>query len=707
MFNKKTLPVLLPILAIGIFVWVQSWARHNPSSKYERILHAVGEMLEQDHYSPKRIDDAFSQKIFIKVLKRLDPDKSIFISTDSISLQQQYGNVIDDEVHGEKAVSFIPAIYKLYNQRLNDAEKICDILLANPFSFVQNETVVLDGEKLHFPLNNNDLQEQWRKKLKYFVLERYAEMIEQRLKSTIKDSIHSKTDAQLEADARNKVKKMMGRMFSRLHKEKEEDHFNAFVDDITTTMDPHTNFFPPIEKRVFDEQMSGHFYGIGAQLREEDGNIKITSLITGAPAWKSGQIGINDAIIKVAQNDNTVTDITGYAIEDAVKLIRGAKGTTVTLTLKKVDGSIKTVKLIRDEIVQDETFARSLIVKGKYKIGYIYLPEFYADFEKSNGARCSDDVAKEIQKLKKENVQGIIMDLRRNGGGSLMDVVKMVGFFIPDGPVVQVRDREGRSNTYNDQDTSVLWSGPLAVMVNEFSASASEIFAAAIQDYKRGIIIGSSSTYGKGTVQRNVPLSGNNIFSNNNDDLGTIKLTLQKFYRINGGSTQLKGVVPDVILPDNLEYLKLREKDDPDALPWDVIEKSNYKNWNNGDYLKQVSAIYQQQLMVNPVFSQIQKGAQWLSKENDKVYSLQLSTYQSEQKKIRTMVNQLDTLVKTKKELDLMTLPADAPQYNAMDKGKSERYRQWVQNLKSDLYLDETVNIVADMLQQGNWVRAK
>lgn len=702
MFNKKTLPVILPILAIGIFIWIQSWARHNPATKYERILEAVREILEQDHYSPKPIDDAFSKEVFKKILKRLDPDKSILFSTDSISLQQQYGNVIDDEIKGQKPVNFIPAVYKLYIQRLNEAEKIASTILTYPFSFTQNEAVILDGEKIPFPLNNKELQEQWRKKLKYFVLERYAELIEQRAKSTVKDSIHNKTDMQLEVEARNKIAKVITRLFSRLHKETEEDQFNDFVDDIATCMDPHTNFFPPIEKRVFDEQISGRFYGIGAQLREEDGNIKITSIITGSPAWKSGQISINDAIIKVAQSDSMAVDITGYAIEDAVKIIRGKKGTAVILTLKKTDGTIKTVKLIRDEIIQDETFARSLIVNGKYKIGYIYLPEFYADFEKSDGARCSDDVAKEIKKLKKENVQAIIMDLRRNGGGSLMDVIKMVGLFIPKGPVVQVRYREGKSNVYNDDDTAVLWPGPLAVMVNELSASASEIFAAAIQDYKRGIIIGSSSTYGKGTVQRNIPLN-DNIFSN--DDLGTIKLTLQKFYRIDGSSTQLKGVNPDIILPDNLEYIKIREKDNPDALPWDVIGKSNYTTWNTGDYLKQVTSIYQHQLNNDPIFSQIQKNAKWLSEQNDKKYTLQLNTYQAEQKQIYNMASKLDSLVKTKKALNLTTMAEDSIQYSKTDKGKIERYKQWVQSLKTDLYLDQTTNIVNDILQQGNWTR--
>ena len=701
MFNKKTLPVIMPILAVASFIWIQSWGRNKDDGKYERILQVVSQMLEQAHYSPKIINDDFSQEVLIKVLKRLDPDKSIFLSIDSTALQKQYGHLIDDEIHGKAPIAFVPAVHKLYNQRLTDLEKVYKSVLAQPFTFTQAETLVMDGDKLAFAINSNEQQNQWRKKLKYYVLERYVDLLDQRSKATAKDTAAHKTDAQLKIEARNKVIKIMDRMFLRLHKETEENQFNAFVDDITTSMDPHTNFFPPAEKRAFDEQMSGRFYGIGAQLKEEDGNIKITSIITGTPAWKNGQLSINDVITKVAQSDSNAVDITGYAVQEAVKLIRGQKGTTVVLTIKKVDGSTKTVRLVRDEIVQDETFARSVIVVGKHKIGYIYLPEFYADFDRTNGARCSEDVAKEIRKLKKENVQAIVMDLRNNGGGSLIDVVKMVGFFIPSGPVVQVKDRAGRPNSFIDEDTSVLWTGPLAVMVNEFSASASEIFAAAIQDYNRGIIIGSSSTYGKGTVQRSISLD--NSFFSDDTEIGNLKLTLQKFYRINGGSTQLKGVTPDIILPDNLEYLKLREKDNPDALPWDVMPKAIYKPWNNGVYLKQITASYQQKITADPIFMAIQKNAAWLAKENDKVYSLQLSTYQVEQKKIKTVVSQLDSMIKINKPLQINNLPQDAAKYNSVDKEKSERYKEWLKSLKTDIYLSQTIDIISDIFQQGNW----
>jgi len=689
---------------IGIFIQVQSWARRDSGGKYEKILQIVGQMLEQGHYSPKPIDDYFSRAIFLKFLKRIDPDKAIFLSADSMHLQQQYGNTIDDEILGQKTVEFLPAVYKLYNQRLSEAEKIYKNILTKPFSFNQSDTIVFDSEKRSFPNTPLDLQEQWRKKLKYLVLERYVDLLEQRSKATLKDTlVFKKTDAQLEIEARKRVEKITTRMFVRLHKETEEDQFNAYVDDIATSMDPHSNFFPPIEKRGFDESMSGRFYGIGAGLKEEDGNIKITNIITGTPAWKSGQIHANDIIVKVAQGDSSAVDITGYSLGDAIKLIRGKKGTAVVLTLKKTDGSIKTLKLIRDEIIQDETFARSVIVKEKSLIGYIYLPEFYADFERPNGARCSEDVAKEIKKLKQENVQAIVIDLRRNGGGSLLEVAKMVGYFIPSGPVVLSRDRRGNIDTYNDQDTSVLWSGPLTVMVDEFSASASEIFAAAIQDYNRGIIIGSN-THGKGTIQRPIALNNNDM---GNDDLGTIKLTLQKFYRINGGSTQQKGVTPDILLPDYFEYLKLREKDIPDALPWDVIQKSNYSTWNDGNYIKQIAKESQQKINMNPVFSQIQKNTAWLANRNDKIYSLQLSDYQADQKKTHDIVKQLDSLTKTAVKLSVSFPTQDQNKYSKMDKDKSERYNAWLKALSEDIYLSEVVNITNNTLKQGNWGRKK
>ncbi|MES1217376.1 MAG: carboxy terminal-processing peptidase [Bacteroidota bacterium] len=472
-------------------------------------------------------------------------------------------------------------------------------------------------------------------------------------------------------------------------------------------MDPHSEFFPPVDKRYFDEEMSGRFFGIGASLQYDDGNIKVSSILTGSPAWKSGELQAGDLIVKVGEGKEEPVELTGFVVTDAVKLIRGKKGTEVRLTIKKQDGAMKVISLIRDEIVQDETFARSAIVKNATsKIGYIYLPEFYADFDHPNGNRSYVDVAKEVAKLKEEKVDGIVIDLRNNGGGSLYDVVQMAGLFIDEGPIVQVKDRDNRASVLKDKDKSVLYSGPLAVMVNEFSASASEIFAAAIQDYNRGVIIGSTSTYGKGTVQRNIGLDPETGFSLSNSDLGTIKLTLQKFYRINGGSTQLKGVYSDVVLPDNLENLKVREKDDPDALPWDEINKAPYSNWAAGYDIKTIQKLSSERLESNVAFKLIKDNTDWLSRQNDKSYSLQIDKYRKEQKMIRATIRQNEALLKLQNEMNVSALSTETNKW-ASDKNKMDRFNQWLKNLQKDIYLDQAVKVVDDMINQQNLAKAK
>jgi carboxyl-terminal processing protease len=373
----------------------------------------------------------------------------------------------------------------------------------------------------------------------------------------------------------------------------------------------------------------------------------------------------------------------------------------VRLTIKKTDGSIKVVSMIRDKIVQEETFARSAIVKGEHKMGYIFLPEFYANFDDPNGARCARDVANEIKKLKAENVEGIIMDLRYNGGGSLQDVIQMVGLFIEDGPVVQVKDRDGEASVYRDKDKGVLYSGPLVVMINEFSASASEIFAAAIQDYKRGLIVGTPS-FGKGTVQRNIGLDRNTGFFMPTSELGTLKLTLQKFYRINGGSTQLNGVKPDILLPDNFEFTKNREKDQRSPLPWDEIPKATYNVWPTGVDIAQVQTAYSQKVQADNAFSTIRNNAEYLSKVNDKTVNLYLPEYQSTQAKIKAAVKQNDELQTLKDPMDISYMTEDQDRINKMDKEKGERFMNWLKGVKTDRYLFETSRILEEMIKRGN-----
>lgn len=706
MFSKKSLPVVALILCAALVVGFKSlgWGGGTPPTKYEKILHNIGEMLSQIHYSPKKIDDNFSKEIFKKFLsEKIDGQKNIFLQSDVAQLKK-FETKIDDEILGGP-VEFVPAVSAIYKKRIIESEQYYKEFLAKPFEFTKEETANFNSEEIDYPATAEEKKEAWRKRMKFLVLERYADLREQREKNKGKEGNVAKSDADLEKEARERVQKIMDRSYDRLKRKfDDDDSFNSFVNTITETMDPHTTFFPPIEKRYFDEQMSGRFFGIGASLREEDGNIKIATLLTGSPAWKSGEVTAGDLIIKVAQGKEEPVDITGFIVEDAVKLIRGKKGTEVRLQLKKSDGTLKMVSLIRDEIVQDETFARSAVINTeKGKIGFIYLPEFYADFDNPKGARCSDDVRREVIRLKEQKVDGIIMDLRNNGGGSLYDVVQMVGFFIEDGPIVQVKDRDGKPQVYRDRDKTVLWDGPLGVMVNEFSASASEIFAAAIQDYNRGIIIGSTTTYGKGTVQRNIGLDKTLGILEPNSELGTIKLTLQKFYRINGGSTQLRGVSSDIALPDVLEYSPLREKNNPDALPWDEIQKADYHNWRYSLDLKPIKASSNSRINANPSFNIIKQNAEWLSKQNDKEYTLNYKKYQEEQKEIRNRVKQIDSLNKTSSEIDVEALGDDLKKLQ-YDEGKSERFKQWIKNLRTDIYLDESVKVVTDMIVQDNLV---
>ncbi|HTL10572.1 MAG TPA: carboxy terminal-processing peptidase [Chitinophagaceae bacterium] len=703
MFSRRSLPILLTVLVAGVFIAFRSLGtgNDNPPGRYEKILHNVGEMLTEIHYSPKDINDKFSKEVFKKYLALVDQDKGVFLQSD-INELRKFETKVDDEILGGP-VTFVPASFALFNKRLPEVEKLYKEILAQPFDFTKDETFVGDPEKRDYPANEAERKNFWHQRLKYLVLDRYVDMQEAQEKNKGKQGTVVRTNEQMEKDAREKVLKAMDRTFENYKiKLTEGELFSRYVNTITQTMDPHTDYFPPLEKRSFDEEMSGKFYGIGASLLYDEGNIKVNSILTGSPAYKSGEITVGDIVLKVAQGDAEPVELAGYYVQDAVKIIRGKKGTEVRLTLRKADGSIKVVKLIRDEIVQDETFARSSIVtNGKAKIGFIYLPEFYADFDDPKGRRCADDVAKEIIRLKEQKVDGIILDLRNNGGGSLYDVVKMVGLFVDEGPVVQVRDRDGKPSVLRDRDKNVLYEGPLAVMVNEFSASASEIFAAAIQDYKRGLIIGSTSTYGKGTVQRNIGLDKTQNFMSANSDLGTIKLTLQKFYRINGGSTQLKGVASDIVLPDFYEYSKLREKDDPDALPWDEIQKADYSTWKYSFDANNIRSSSQARVSVNPAFNLIKTNTEWLAKENDRVYSLNIDKFRDEKKKVSATYKQLETLNKLPKELVVTPLQEDSTKY-ANDKDKDDRFKAWLKSLRNDLYLDETVNVMNDMVNQHN-----
>jgi carboxyl-terminal processing protease len=589
-------------------------------------------------------------------------------------------------------------VSRIYALRIIETKAIFNQIMDQPFNFNLDDSVSLNSDKMAYPKDAAERAKRWEMLLKYRTIERYASLIEEREKNKDKEKFVYKNDSTLEAESRAYIKKSYKKRIESFEKTfTKEKQFELFLNSITGLMDPHTDYLAPVEKRSFTEQMSGVIYGIGAQLTQDDFGIRIASIQPGGPAWKSGQIVVNDVIVKIAQGAEEPVDVSGYETTDAVKLIRGNLGTEVRLTFRKPDGTFKVVSLIREKIVLDEGYARSVVIQnGADKYGYILLPDFYADFEREDGHRCSEDVAAEIKKLKAENVKGIIIDVRFNGGGSLYEVVQMAGLFIDKGPVVQIRNKEGRSQTLYDETPGILYDGPLVVMANEFSASASEIFAGAIQDYKRGIVVGSSSTYGKGTVQRNVafgkPLDSLGIQT----EYGAVKLTFQKFYRITGSSTQKKGVVPDVILPDEYEYLKYREKDNESALSWDEMERARYMVWPNNAPLSQVVQSTNLHIQNDTAINRFKENLRWVSNQIETPVYLKLDKFQAFKKRVQEVSKQNEQALKLKTPMNLAPIKVDYNKfYNNPDKSKQDRYQAWIKDLAKDFQVNESSKILA------------
>ena len=675
--------------------------------RHRKLLTTIGHLLESEHYNPRKIDDSFSGEVFEAYLKALDPEKNMFIQADIDSLSQ-FKKTIDDEIHGSK-IEFQPSVSKMYDRRYQEVKQVFESIIKAPFDFSIDDSIKLDTDSINYASNLDDRYKRWYQIIKYKCLERYATLIEDRAareksskqtdtaKTKAADKFVYKSDAELEVEARNTIAKSYRKRFEQQNKTfNDEKKFDLFLNSITSLMDPHTDYFAPVEKRSFTEQMSGVIYGIGAQLGADDNGVKIAVITPGGPAWKSGQLLVNDVIVKVAQGNQEPVDIAGYEVTDAVKLIRGDLGTEVRLTVKKPDGSIKIVALRREKIVLDEGYARSAVItKGTEKIGYILLPDFYADFEREDGHRCSKDVAEEVKKLKAEKVSGIIIDVRYNGGGSLYEVVQMVGLFIDKGPVVQIRDKEGRSQVLADETPGILYDGPLVVMVNEFSASASEIFAGAIQDYKRGIIVGSTSTYGKGTVQRNVafgkPLDSLGIQT----EYGAVKLTFQKFYRVTGSSTQKKGVVSDVVFPDEYELLKYREKDIPSALNWDVIQTVPYKPWVSNYNITKIALEATKKIEADTNTAKFKNNSKWIAAQMNHPAYLKLDKYTQYKKQVQSVIQQNEGILKLNKLMQVSATKADYDKfYNNTDKSKQDRYQAWLKLVAKDIQINESSDLL-------------
>ena len=550
--------------------------------------------------------------------------------------------------------------------------------------------------------NKKELIDRWRKQLKLQALSTITDKQKLEEDKKSKDaSYRSKSFDLIEKEVRENSLKSLNEYFDFIQKElTRNDWFSIYINAIVERFDPHTFYFSPEDKEKFDVSMSGTFEGIGARLQKKNDAVEISELISGGPAWKGKELEAGDLILKVAQGKEEPIDVAGMRLDDVVKKIKGPKGTEVRLTVKKVDGSIKVISIIRDEVETEETFAKSSIVeKDGKRFGIIYLPKFYISFENKENRDAYKDIAVEIERLKAQNIDGLVMDLRDNGGGSLETVVKMVGLFIPEGPVVQVKGPGRNPEILPDPDKKVQYDGPLVVMINNFSASASEIFAAAIQDYKRGIVVGSKHSYGKGTVQNVIDLN-QFIRGNSYGDLGALKTTIQKFYRINGGSTQREGVMSDIVFPDRYTYLDMGERDEESALPWDKIAPASYDPLPiNYD---QIIANSKKRIAANAYFKLIDENAKWIyERKDDNTFSLNLNQFKKEMEQSDAKIKKFKVLLDYNNKLNFSSLPNEVSLFEKDSLLKQKRER-WHEDLQKDVYIEETLNVIAEIKASKN-----
>ena len=729
-YMKRNYKVLLVIVGLSIALLSFIPKEKTDPEKDKLLLELLAFVIEKGHYNPAKIDDTFSKGVYKDYIAALDPSKRFFLQSDMEEFSK-FETSIDDQILN-KELTFFELTYTRLMKRMEESKTYYKDALEKPIDYSKNEDLNTDYDKMPFAKNAKELKERWRLQVKLSALSnlvdkqkleedyakdknktteenlaeykkslgtKYNASLEKKFLDDLekKKNEAPKTYQDLEKDARESSLKSLNDYFNFIKELNRNDWFSVYINSIATRFDPHTSYFAPEEKERFDVGISGKLEGIGARLQKKNDFTEISELISGGPAWRGKELEAGDVILKVAQGAGEPVDVVGMRLDDVVKKIKGPKGTEVRLTTKKTDGTIKVITIIRDEVEIEETYVKSSIIeKNGLKYGVINLPKFYINFEDKNSRDAGKDVALEVERLKKEGIQGIIMDVRDNGGGSLKTVVDIAGLFIDKGPIVQIKSAEGKKEVLYDRDEKIEWDGPLVIMINGFSASASEILAAAIQDYKRGIIIGSKQSYGKGTVQNVIDL---NQFVRGSDmgDLGALKTTTQKFYRINGGSTQLEGVKSDIVMPDRYEYLKMGERDVDNAMPWDKIDAAEYNLWNQQTNFETAIENSKIRMIENKQFNLIDENAKWLDERNKQnVYSLQINKFKTEQKNLLEISKKYKSIADYKNSFQFTSLPYEE-ELMKTDVSLKEKREDWHENLSKDIYIEEAIHILDDL----------
>lgn len=679
----------------------------TPKPRYTREM-VLGNILkgalENMHFTGKEINNDLSKSAYKSFLERLDYGKQFLLESDVKRLEKFREQFDDMIISGDLVV--LDGSSEVLNKRIGQIEKYVEELLAKPMEYTKKDTIETDPKKRNFAKTEKDLYAHWQRLMKYEVLNRIVDKKEEQNGLATDDKGNKKrpvtdkkmSDVEIEKDSREKVLKSYKKIFARLVNEKRSDKLDKFYNAITKVFDPHTNYLVPEEKEDFDIDMSGKLEGIGAILREDGSYIKVERIVPGSASWKTKEVEAEDVILKVGQGKDEPVDVVDMSLRDAVKLIRGKKGSEVRLTIKKPNGLIKVVPITRDVVEIDESYVKGTVLdlnSVSKKIGYINIPKFYRDFNDRAGRNVTDDTRREIERLNKEGVEGLIVDLRNNGGGALEDARMISGLFLEKGPIVQVKGNSGNPDILTDSDPKIDFQKPLVVLINRFSASASEIVAAALQDYGRAVIVGGEFSHGKGTVQAVVDLDGYiSPMAKSYSPLGALKITIQKFYRVNGSSTQYKGVTPDIILPDQFSHLESGEKFLDYSIPWGEVKAVKYDKWKQKWDLKKLRSTSQDRVKKNEKFKHLLESITWYKKQKERSKrSLNASEFENDRKQIREMA---DVFKKEEENKNLQVIDLSA---NAKEKAQMEKFEEFAKTLKKDPVIEESILILNDMLK--------
>ena len=669
------------------------------SLKYQKQLITLKRVIEREHYNPRAVDDQFSSDLFDRFIERLDEDK-LYFTADDIKQLSVFRLQLDDELKGQQW-NFLDKVLPLYKSRLKKSDSTISSLLQKPFDFNQAENLALFKDSIQFAITDQQLKKKWQKWLKYEILLELNEICYAK-------KIDAKSCLQFEGEAREKVKSTNARNIKKMleHPSGYENNIvTIYCDLLATSFDPHTQYMPPTEKETFESNLNTEGYYFGLSVTEnEKGQIELAGLMPGSPAWNSGELNQGDVLLELKWEGKAAIDLNGARPEEVSEILDNSNQGRMEFTARKRDGVIKKVWLAKEKIRNDDNSVKGFVLKGTSKLGYIYLPGFYTDFSQSFPSSCANDVAKEVVKLKKENIQGLILDLRYNGGGSLQEALDMAGIFIDEGPLTLIKEKSGKILSLKDMNRGTIYDGPLLLLVNGQSASASELLAAVLQDYNRAIIAGGN-TFGKGTAQVIFPVDTSrsgpgSVVTDQNPEYGFVKVTISKFYRVSGTTTQHQGVKPDILMPDILDELDIRESTAYHSLTADEVKKNPYYKPLSLLPIASLKKNSETRLQGNATFGEIKKFAHVLQQERnvqEVLIPLRWNDYYQKANYHPATNSEMEKLQHTATNY--------VPENTLFDKDKlknddylKELNKQWLKRVTGDIYIQEAFNILNDYI---------